>query len=757
MKFKYLSFKFQNNLLAVDDVVEVSLLPQRKNIGPRILKAVSSPLRLRILNFLLERGPLSYTEIINLLHLSPVRDAGRFAYHLKQLLKMDLIEPDVETRKYRLTDAGKRIIDFADELEQAAYEKRRMLVRTSRLAIEDFNRNKIAESLIKEADVPIDLAQKIARETEKRLQEVGIKYLTAPLIREFVNAVLVERGLEEYRHKLTRLGLPVHDVTNLVRTMSTAGLDVEAIHVAAGNAVIGEYTLLNILPRDVADAHLSGALHLSNLGSWILKPNEFMHDLRFFNRNGLNFEEPGSMLLSSPPPKNLKSALSMVVNVMRLAASEISGGQTIDFFNTFLAPFLKGLNAEDVKEQLRLFLIEVNHAVPKNFCLGIEIAMPDLLAGQRAYAADEVMGNYSDFTEESRVLASSLVEVMLQEAKPIINPNLVVKIRPEAFKEGQCNGLMYDLHRLAAEKGTVYFANLSSKGQMFASYTATGLRFSDDWKGDWELDTVRTGNMDTITLNIPRILYDSGDDKNRLFENLFDRSEMALRALEIKYLTIRQRAREGLLPFLTRRKDEDPYYRVEGASRLVSFVGLNEAVRSFIGNGIGESKEALGFAEEILKHLSKIIEDYADKHGGRYALCSVSSLEASERLATLDVEKYGWAKVKAQGDRNRPFYSYSTVAPRAREVPLREYLGLEGRFHKLTPGGHLATISLEQSEGDIEEMLSTTKDIVNVHSIGFFKYKTKVAYCSNCRKTFRGDIVKCPLCGSLNTVTRFST
>jgi len=255
-------------------------LPRRRS-GLRVLKAVSSPMRFKVLNLLLDKGPISYTEIMKILRLNPTRDAGRFAYHLKYLLKEDLIEPDAEARKYRLTDLGRTIIDMAEDIEKHFFKRKKMLVRTSRLAMEEFDRNKIINSLVREANVPIDLAQKIARETEGRLSEFKTKYLTAPLIREFVNAVLVEKGLEEHRHKLTRLGLPVYDVTQLIRSKGTASLGVEAVHKAAGDAVLGEYTLLNVLPRDIADAHLSGRLHLNNLGCWILKPNEFMHDLRF--------------------------------------------------------------------------------------------------------------------------------------------------------------------------------------------------------------------------------------------------------------------------------------------------------------------------------------------------------------------------------------------------------------------------------------------------------------------------------------------
>ena len=139
-----------------------------------------------------------------------------------------------------------------------------MHVRTSRLSVEEFDRAKIVESLIREADVPIELAQRIARETEKRLQQFKTKYLTAPLIREIVNAVLVEKGLEEYRHKLTRLGLPVYDVTQLIERVGKEKLPAETILRRAGGKVLEEYTLLNVFPRDIADAYLSGYLHFEN-------------------------------------------------------------------------------------------------------------------------------------------------------------------------------------------------------------------------------------------------------------------------------------------------------------------------------------------------------------------------------------------------------------------------------------------------------------------------------------------------------------
>ena len=239
--------------------------PPHRARGVKVLKAVSSPLRLQILNLLFDKSALSYTELMNQLKMNPSRDAGRFAYHLKFMLKAELVEADVEAKKYYLTDLGKMVLDVADRVERKAVKPRGMLVRTSHLTVEEFDANKIANSLIKEAKVPAELAQKAAKEAEKRLLKSKTKYLTAALIREVVNGILVEKGFDDYRHKLTRVGMPIHEVTAAIEAKDIVQTQQLCLSWRV-NQFLSEYTLLNIFPRDIADAHLSGALHVDGLG-----------------------------------------------------------------------------------------------------------------------------------------------------------------------------------------------------------------------------------------------------------------------------------------------------------------------------------------------------------------------------------------------------------------------------------------------------------------------------------------------------------
>jgi len=343
--------------------------------------------------------------------LNPNRDAGKFAYHLRSVINAELIDIDEDTRRYKLTSLGQTIIDFSQTLEEEAIRKQgRLLVRTSRLAMEEFDRNKIITSLINEANVPLQLAQKIAHETEERLFKLDALYLTAPLIREFVNAILIENDLHEYRHKLTRLGFPVHDVTQLVKSVEDARMTVNNIHQRAADRVMTEYVLLNVLPREVADGHMSGSLHINNVGDWFLKPSELQHDMRIIVHRGLQSANyyKGNMNLQTP--KTLDEALAIICATTNTASTELSGNQGFNHFNVFLAPFVKELQYDEIKRALKLFIFNIGQASSvlnkhSKTSIGLDIELQNNLSELEVYRPNnDSKETYGSFNEESKII-----------------------------------------------------------------------------------------------------------------------------------------------------------------------------------------------------------------------------------------------------------------------------------------------------------------------------------------------------------------
>jgi len=683
------------------------------------------------------------------------RDAGRFAYHLKSLLKADLIEADVETRKYCLTELGKIVIDVADRIEKKALKPKSMLVRTSRFALEEFDANKIANSLIKETKMPAELAQKVAKEAEKRLLKSRTKYLTAPLVREVVNAILIEKGLEEYRHKLTRLGLPVHDITTLIDAKSKTLQGSASIHETAGENVLKEYNLLNIFPRDIADAHLSGSLHIKGLSSWILKPSEVIHDLRFFFQKGLNLEKINAIQPSYPPPKNLESALSMAFNILLHSAKEVTETQTLDYFNVFLAPFASDLEPAKIKEALRLFIYSINQHVDTS--LGLELTIPDFIAEKPASGPfGKIVGNYKNFSEESQLLSSLLLEILAEETphKPLFNPKIILKIRSETFTDEKARATLLEAHKLASEKGALYFANLLEKSQNQSVFSGSGCKLEADLNQDWETDTLRTGCLGHVTINMPRIAYESGRDKRKIFEILRERCEMATRALEIKHRALKQHSK-GLLPFLMQSVNGDQYFRFENCSRIMNLAGLKEATEAFHGKSISEDEKTIEFTEEIVQSILAFTQKIGRRRGRRLFPAILPDFEASERLVLWDIERYGIAKVRFSGTREKPFYStISRLTLQEGKIP-REFLAFERKLWGLHAGGNLTVIELGEVEHKPDELMSLTKQIAEDYNVEFFTYNRKLSYCVNCRRNWFGILHKCPSCGSTDTLTLF--
>jgi anaerobic ribonucleoside-triphosphate reductase/predicted transcriptional regulator len=724
--------------------------PQRVR-GIKILKAASSPLRLQILNQIFDKGALSYTELMSSIKMNPSRDAGRFAYHLKFLLKADLIEADVEKKKYCLTELGKMVINVADHIDRRALKTRELLVRTSRFALEEFDANKITNSLVREAKVPAELAQKIAKEAEKELLKSKTKYITAPLVREVVNAILIEKGLEEYRNKLTRLGLPVQEVAALIESKSEKPLNMIEIKETAGKAVLDEYVLLNVLPRDIADAHLSGTIHIDNLDSWVLTLEEVIHDLRFFLSKGVNLEKISSSYLSLPPPQDLQSALFIISAVLEQTNKEVCGMQTFAYFNVFLSPFVKGLQPTEIKETMRHF-VEHTRQFAKT-TLGLEFTIPDFLAKTPAIGINgKTEGAYSDFVEEAQLLASLIIDLFNEETivKPSFNPTLVAKIRPQSFENARAKAILLKAHALACERSIPSFANLLGKNSDRSTFSGSGFLLRPDRTSDWEIDTLRTGSLGRVNINIPRSVRESNGDKEKLVQLLKEELELGIRAAEIKYQALKRHGKD-LLPFLMQEANGDRYLRLENCSTNMNLAGLQEASEAFTDHNSDDPKTT-EFAKELSREASEFVSKIGKKHGRRLSTCILPDKKASERLAKLDIEHYGIAKAKFSGTREHPFYSTARKSDAATAKTFSEAPEGAQEFSRLNVNS-LYLVDLNEIKHEPDELLKLTEAFFRKDLAEVLAYNRRFAYCTNCKKSWFGTMQKCPSCGAIDSLT----
>jgi ribonucleoside-triphosphate reductase len=183
---------------------------------------------------------------------------------------------------------------------------------------------------------------------------------------------------------------------------------------------------------------------------------------------------------------------------------------------------------------------------------------------------------------------------------------------------------------------------------------------------------------------------------------------------------------------------------------------LNETIQAFFGKPLKLEGETLDFAKKTISYISNDIGKYSKKPETRASLAMVPAFDAAKRLAELDAEKYGWAKVRAQGTREKPFYTYLVALPLGVEASWKERLRVEEQFHHLTPGGHLCVVPVADEPQKPDDLLSITRDVAGNYEVGFYIFNRNIAYCAGCQQIFYGALEKCPSCGSVNMLQSFS-
>ncbi len=96
----------------------------------------------------------------------------------------------------------------------------------SKLEVVKFKPEAIINSLSLETDATRDEANLVTLEVIRKIISANLKILTAPLIRELVNATLLSKGLELYRYQYTRLGLPFYDFGKKLESQNISSEDI---------------------------------------------------------------------------------------------------------------------------------------------------------------------------------------------------------------------------------------------------------------------------------------------------------------------------------------------------------------------------------------------------------------------------------------------------------------------------------------------------------------------------------------------------
>ncbi|MFX1390535.1 MAG: anaerobic ribonucleoside-triphosphate reductase [Promethearchaeota archaeon] len=270
------------------------------------LKTLGQKVRIDILRKLKNcQSPLTFSRIQKDV-LGDNSSTVNLSFHLNTLKKSNLVSSSEEG--YSITSLGEQIIEKIISIEKILNTQSNIrMIRTSKYSKEKFDMSKIEDYLVDEGELERYLARQIAHEVEERLSKTNIDYMTAPLMREYINAILLENGLEEVRHKLTRLGTPPFEAFKLFNSKNNEITPKKFIE-KLGSDVSEQFLLLNLLPKNLADLYLSGEIALLNLNYWALRPLglylntkmliEYINNKDSISQNFENFKNHTNLILN---------------------------------------------------------------------------------------------------------------------------------------------------------------------------------------------------------------------------------------------------------------------------------------------------------------------------------------------------------------------------------------------------------------------------------------------------------------------------
>jgi anaerobic ribonucleoside-triphosphate reductase len=628
-----------------------------------------------------------------------------------------------------------------------------LFVRTSNEEVVEWDRRRIVNALVLEAGVDLKTAEEISKEVEKQIFSSGIGTLTAPLIRELVNAKLIERGCEEARRMHTRLGFPLYDIGQLIITRNRENANVphwpEGTNLTLAEGIKKEFALHRVFSRDVADAHLSGDIHLHKLG-YIDRPYSSIQSLEYVKKFGLSL--PGSPSVARPA----KHADVLLAHMIRFSAAlqgNFAGSLEWDAVNLSFAPYLSRMNEGEVSQLAQRLVYEFSQLA---FARGGQVMFTDIHlfwevpdrfeeAPVTGPGGVPVEGTHEDFLGDSQRFLLALLDVFKEgdaTGRPFFFPRPVIHITEKSFKTPGWRNFFEEACEAAAKRGNIHFA-----------FDRTGKKMGEEAPPPWKM---RRAAIQNVTLNLPRIGYQAEEDDAKLFSLLSERMALAAKAHVQKRDFIEKLISygdDGPLSFLTMKRDAYPYLRMDQAVYLIGVLGLNELVQIHGGRQFHESEEAVLLGLKILAHMKIEAENLSGKHGICFILEQTPAESTAYRFARLDLRLFSPRSgrfVRGNISQGEVYYNNSTSFNVSADIPAMERARGEGRFHPFIQGTTVTHIWPGDKIPSKETLARFIEIIFKETDNKRVTLSPEFTSCVSCGRTSLGLKDRCRLCSSEN-------
>lgn len=680
-----------------------------------IFSVMASPNRIDILRILNSKGPLTYSELKSLAGFKSKKESGKFAYHLRKLLRQSLVALNKAERRYTITNLGKLVLSLARQIEERSIiESGKMYVRTSKQSIEEFNSHKIIQSLVREANMPLEQAHKITEEVENKVYKFQTAYLTSSLIRETVNSVLIEHGHEEYRNKLARLGLPTSDIFEMLNNVDKIGNGIDSVISKVAQSMLSEHLIINTLPKDIADMHLAGEINISNSGIWGLVPDTVFVNIDHLAESGMDLKGKFLNVSRLASIKNIDELATALPLLISLLSRESSTEIVLDGITSLLNRIG---DSREVAALLTRALMESSAAPMYSsdsiFGLPITTINLDIEDQSNSKLINEILdsyNNYLNFTSVPRIGIAlkfggkDILRDYSEKVVSIIRTGGLVSMARN--KSRSLNGI----HKLISNK--------ASSG------------------------TVAT--LQSLSINLPRLAYQSNKDETYFRARLALMIKPALSAMSIRKKALTDLIRKGMLPTLS---SSTQFTQLGTHTTVINLTGAKESVNDILGHEINNG--GIEILQKVLKTSVDVATDQGRQMGEDHVGIAMINDDSARRFASLDSDKYGKISLMSSQQGSLAYsqgltvYGKELVSPN--DSKSRLIVDRSNSIDNLLNGGLAVNLDMNDLSSNIE----MKNAIESASELQFFRPVIKHMVCSTCGKRAGKDVTgRCEFCTS---------
>jgi len=539
-----------------------------------------------------------------------------------------------------------------------------------------------------------------------------------------------------------------------VKENSTVTYSVGGLILSNSGAITANYWLSEIYDNEIADAHRSAAIHIHDLSmltgycaGWSLKQ---------LIQEGLG-GVPGK--ITSSPASHLSTLCNQMVNFLGIMQNEWAGAQAFSSFDTYLAPFVRidNLSQKEVKQCIQSFIYGVNtpsrwgtQAPFSNITLDW-VCPKDLANLPAIIGGKEVDFTYGECQKEMDMVNKAFIEIMIEgdaNGRGFQYPIPTYSItRDFDWSESENNKLLFEM---TAKYGTPYFSNYINSDMEPNDVRSMCCRLRLDLRelrkksGGFFGSGESTGSIGVVTINLPRLAYESSDEKDfyRQLDRLMD---ISARSLKTKRTVITKLLEGGLYPYTKRYLGT-----FNNHFSTIGLVGMNEAAQN--ANWLRKdltNVEAQQFAKDVLNHMRERLSDYQEQYGDLYNLEATPAESTSYRFAKHDKEQY--PDIITANMNGTPYYTNSSHLPVGYSEDIFSALDVQDELQTLYTSGTVFHAFLGEKLPDWKAAANLVRKIAENYKLPYYTMSPTYSVCKD-HGYLTGEQYVCPHCGQKTEV-----